>query len=396
MATEINVISYNISVFSAMGFFGDTVKSTFGPPTPSADVVKGYYPSEARFLRRATKANEFFDNAIGHLAKNVDELDAKLIGIQEYNDETLQQYRTALDKPDSGREYEYVPFTKDIFNNAKLLTIFDKKTFGEKEGVYEADLGLTQLLNGVYIFKPFYTEIKEAKETDPRFSANPPGDSGRPISIIKTKKGYFLMNFQGPNRLRLANPYIDVGPLLRDALQIHFRNAEQQWGKIDTNKLIITCDSNDKKHKLIPLHFKHVEFTDGHNGKDGAISCCYNIDSCGIDKEGDAGFQGPTVVQSMDKFGLESKYIYTGDYVLASHIVRPVEAVDSPVGKDGASNASDHKLVYATVSIPAPTTDATSAAPGGGSKRRQTKRRTKRGTRSKRSKRKNKRRTKRN
>ena len=417
MAQEINVISYNISVFSAMGFFGNTVKSTYGDPTPTTDDNPGYYPSEARFLRRATKAKEFFDNAVTHLKNQVTTLKPAAIGIQEYHDSTLGQFNSAL-----GEEYEYVPFAKDIFNKARTLTIFDKTVFGTKTGVYESDLGLTQKTDNSYLFKPYYGEISGATKENNLFAANPPGDSGRPISIIKTSKGYFLMNFQGPNRPRLANPSIDVGPLLKEALQIHLTEAEKVLGTIDAKKLIIMCDSNDREHSLFPLNLNGIEFTDGHMGEPGAKSCCYNIDSCGIDKEGDAGFQGPTVVQSMGEFGQESKYIYTGDYVLSPNVVKPVEAVDSPKHEtDGASIASDHKLVYAKISLPDPSTsqsDASAAStvsppppgpppgptpgptPGahtsqkpGGSKRRQSKRSNRRGSRSKKNKRRNKRRS---
>jgi len=394
MAQEIKVISYNISVFSAMGFFGDTVKSTFGDPTPTTDDQKGYYPSEARFLRRATKAKEFFDNAVAHLKNQVDLLHPAAIGIQEYHDSTLNEIKTAI----GDSKYEYVPFAKDIFNKARTLTIFDRGIFGTKGEVYESDLGLTQRADSSYLFKPYFSEIRDAIKGDIRFAENPPGDSGRPISIIKTSNGYFLMNFQGPNRPRLANPSVDVGPLLKEALQIHLTEAEKILGTIDVQKLIIMCDSNDRAHSIIPLMLNGVEFTDGHDKESGAKSCCYNIDSCGIDKDGDPGFQGPSVVESMGEFGRESKYIYTGDYVLSPNIVKSVEAVDSPTHEtDGASKASDHKLVYATILLPNPSTappqPPTTPPSMGGSKRRRSKRRNKRNNRSKKNKRRNKRRS---
>lgn len=322
------VISYNMSAFSAMGFHGDHVKSSGG--VPSLNSEKGFYPSEARFLRRSGQY-EFFNNALIHLGDTVRDLERKgtpvvMIGIQEFHPPTQFQFDPILQK-----DYEYVPFRKSITNDAKVLTIFDKR-LGAVEEVYEADLGETVRANGTNIFNPPVPPM--------------PNDGGRPIMIIKTSGGYTLINFHGPNRPRLpADKAVDVAVLLKEALQIHAGAADIL--SRDPNKFIITCDSNDRRHQINaenPLVIGGYPFSDGRKEDDPPITCCYNHDSCGFDT-----VEEPSPFASMGPKGEESKYIYSGDYVLSLNFLEPVTAVPSPLDGDGASTASDHKLVYAII-----------------------------------------------
>ena len=336
------VISYNMSVFSSYGFYGDTVKSK-STTKPTTDSNIGYYPSEARFLRRATKPREFFKNAMAHLRICSGKLKPVMVGIQEFNpvDE-----RDILDFFDIQR-YASIKFDKKITNNASLLTIFDYIKLGNFKFGYHEDLGLTKRENGQNVFNP---------------PTNLPNDGGRPISIIFTDNGYILMNFHGPNRPRLtANgkpTNVEVSDLLKEALNIHLRAAIKAYNtKFNTNtqlsvfltKLIITCDSNDRAHginTLSPLTIAEFKFHDGHEKSDGALSAAYNIDSCGFDRIPE------TPPLTMGKDGAENNYIYTGDYVLSTKFTTPVTAVVSPLDADGASIASDHKLVYAIIPSP--------------------------------------------
>lgn len=331
------VISYNTSVFSAMGFHGNRVKSSFVGGLPLLNSEKGFYPSEARFLRGSgvtpSGPSEYFVNALKHLDENVRELEKKgtpvvMIGIQEFYGPTLNNFKEILQK-----DYEYVPFTKAITNDAKVLTIFDK-SLGAIEDVYEADLGLTVRANGTNVFNPPTTM---------------PNDGGRPIMIIKTSGGYTLINFHGPNRPRLpADKAVDVAVLLKEALQIHAEAADIL--SRDPNKFIITCDSNDRRHQINlekPVVIGGYSFSDGHKEEDIPISCCYNHDSTGLDT-----VEEPSPFASMGTKGEESRYIYSGDYVLASNFIQAVTAVPSKLDREGASIASDHKLVYAIIPIP--------------------------------------------
>lgn len=318
---EVAVISYNMSVFSAMGYHGDTVKSSGG--NPAKDDAPGFYPSEARFLRRAKEPMEFFNNSLNHLVENVKKLKPAMIGIQEFHPPTLDTIMNALKKVVPS--YVAVPFKKDITNAAKVLTIFNPGVFGYLTAEYHEDIGLTPDLN------------------------LPAGDKGRPISILFTKKGYTLINFHGINRPRLTPEPVDVAPILKKALQIHL-NATPFPASIIPRKIIITCDSNDRAHKINmddPLILNEIPFHDGHSAGDLVKTCCYNYDSCGIDETP----ENLKVPQTMGAKGAELKYAYTGDYVLANSFVTPVIAVDSPQDADGASIASDHKLVYAVIKL---------------------------------------------
>jgi len=344
----VNVISYNMSVFSA--------KKNLGEEVP-------FFASEARFLSRAG-SETFFDNAVYNLVKNLN--DAAVIGIQEFHPPTLTKITNEINNTD----YVAVPFESSITNDAKVLTIFKKSVFGENFHKYEADLGLTD------IFLP------------PAPGGKPANDGGRPILIILTESGYTLINFHGPNRPRLTDKPVDVGELLKKAIPIHVNLANEQFkehGKIDFEKIIITCDSNDRAHKInkeSPLILGDFKYHDGHNaGNDdkgfptyGAKSCCYNYDSCGID----VAPPGPPA--SMGLKGAESEYKYTGDYVLAREFSKAVTAIPSRIDETaiqskidetekGTSFASDHKLVIATVVIDIKKSDSESSS-GGRRKRR--------------------------
>lgn len=323
----IGVISYNMSVFSAMG---DKVSK---------------FASEFSFLQRAAAIkgipSDFFMNALGHLKENAVRIDAKVIGIQEFHPPTLKIIMDTLDN----KNYTYHVFSKEITNNASVLTIWDQDLLGYKVGdAYDEDLGLTEGVAGLL-----------------------PNDKGRPISIIKTTNGYALINFHGINRPRYYGEQPKDGPrpagqeegvetgvdnsdILKDLISKHA--AAAGLNDIAPEKIIIMCDSNDREHAInseTPLIIKtsagDVGFHDDHLKDDkSAISCCYNWDSCGIPKSG-----GKT---TLGDAGAEINYAYTGDYVLSSNFIKSVTAVESPLDGQGASIASDHKLVYAILPMP--------------------------------------------
>jgi hypothetical protein len=310
---DIAVISYNMSVFSAMG-----------EKVP-------IYASEYSFLQRAEVDQEvdqkvgttnFFRNALKHLGSTAQSIDAKVIGIQEFHPPTLDMITNTLK---TNPNYVYHAFSKEIKNKAAVLTIWDKTVLGEMEMAYDADLGLTKDVAGVVST-----------------------DAGRPISIIKTDKGFTLINFHGINRPKY-NPdgtetFSDNSTILKALIAKHCEIA----GVSDPNKIIIVCDSNDREHginRANPLMINGVGFHDGHYPRNGAKSCCYNWDSCGIPKSGGK--------VTMGSAGAEQNYAYTGDYVLGANLKTPVTAEPSKLDTDEASMESDHKLVYAILSIEA-------------------------------------------
>lgn len=326
MNAGLGVISYNMSVFSAMG-------DKMSP-----------FASEFSFLQRSTvsesgKPTDFFMNALKHLKTTVDSIDAKVIGIQEFHPATLDILQETLDN----ENFEYHAFSKKITNNASVLTIWKKNILGTKAEVYDEDLGLTEGLL--------------------------PNDKGRPISIIKTSKGYALINFHGINRPKYYGPQpkeplpqrpagqeegvetdVDNSDILKTIIAKHATAAGLD--KIDSNKIIIMCDSNDREHGInseTPLIIQTLQgpvgFHDGRVKDDKtAVSCCYNWDSCGIKISGGK--------KTLGDAGAESNYKYTGDYVLAAKLNTPVIAESSAVDSQGASIESDHKLVYAILPMP--------------------------------------------
>ena len=304
---DVPVISYNMSVFSAKG---DKVTN---------------YASEYSFLQRAEVVDElkptnFFQNALIHLGFTAKRIDAKVIGIQEFHLPTLDMITETLNNPN----YAYHAFSKVIKNNAAVLTIWDKTVLGEIEGkAYDADLGSTKGVDGLL-----------------------PNDEGRPISIIKTKKDFTLINFHGINRPKYDKDgnetFLDNSTILKALIAKHCEIA----GVSDPNKIIIMCDSNDREHginRANPLIINGAGFHDGHYPRNGAKSCCYNWDSCGIPISRGKATMGPA--------GAEENYAYTGDYVLGANFKTPVTAEVSNLDDQGASMESDHKLVYAILSI---------------------------------------------
>ena len=341
-------ISYNTSVFGAKKFLGQ--------PVPG-------FASEARFLAdrpgvtyggvELVGYNNFFKNALDHLKGLTGGHDAKVIGIQEYEPQTETEFK------DRFPGWELHEFTKPVKNAAKVLTLWDPETFGTKIAAYDADLidqGRDEEAGGFKL------------NLDPNG-----GDAGRPISIIKTTKGYFLMNFHGINRPKYkpdgAATGFDVSEMLKLLIPRHVAKAEETLGQIDPTRLIIMCDSNDREHginKGAPLEINGAKFHDmrAQGEKDGAKSCCYNWDSCGK-----STVPAGAGTSTMGAEGALAKYAYTGDYVLGANPVEPVSVPPTAyVDSQGVSVASDHEPVIGKVRLDG-------LAGGRRRKRRHTKRR---------------------
>jgi hypothetical protein len=341
-------ISYNTSVFGAKKFLGQSVPG---------------FASEARFLAdrpgvtyggvELVSYNDFFKNALDHLKGLAMGHDAKVIGIQEYEPLTENQFT------DRFPGWELHAFAKSVKNNAKVLTIWDPDTFGTKIAAYDADL----IDQG---------RDEEAGGFKLNLDANG-GDAGRPISIIKTTGGYFLMNFHGINRPKYtsagAATNFDVSAMLKLLIPRHVAKAEEVLGGfIDPKKLIIMCDSNDREHGInmgAPLEINDTKFHDmrAQDKKDGAKSCCYNWDSCGK-----STVPAGAGTSTMGAEGALANYAYTGDYVLGANPVEPVFVPPTNyVDSQGVSVASDHEPVIGKVRL--------DGLAGGRRKRRHTKRR---------------------
>jgi len=354
MTMEVAAISYNMSVFSAMGNTTATFASEYSFMKDRANIINVNENGEivtpnanGKLPAGTLKITDFFLNTINHLAENVLKKGAKVIGIQEYFAPTKNLIMNALLKvnpnficKESGQQGP---------NFAQILTVWDRTVFGSQVGGLEADLGTTV-----------------DPETKNTFSflklAGPGNDIGRPISIIKTTAGYTLINFHGINRARVTADgtatEVDNSKFLKKIVEARINEA----GLDDINpaKTIMMCDSNDREHKLggsdSPNHLviikkgEEAHFSDGHTESEKTEkSCCYNWDSCGVDIPKLAA-NGKSKI-SLGAAGVETKYAYTGDYILGVNFVVKTTAVDSPEVA-GASIASDHKLVHAVLKMP--------------------------------------------
>jgi hypothetical protein len=115
--------------------------SVFSAKNQDPDYKVPGYASEFRFLaprKEEINTKEFFTNAVEHLSLNVHGLGAQVIGIQEFEPARLRQILAIFD--DERDKYAYHVFSKDIKNEAKVLTIWNKDLLGDKKDVYDADL----------------------------------------------------------------------------------------------------------------------------------------------------------------------------------------------------------------------------------------------------------------
>ena len=254
------------------------------------------------------------------------------------------------------------------FGVPTLLTIWDPEKLGIEAESYCADLNY-----------------------------DPPKQTGRPISIVKTDRGFVLINLHAPNSLKQSK---DGMKQLRKAINDHLTKSNIT---VEANKLFIMGDFNDPLHGINDHDPLKVA---GHVLKTGSKdikSCCFNFNSscdselfnkskqyagmtvngvqlvaepmsCYIRKSSNPA-ENQNVPKSAPQLlgdrGLLKNYRFTGDYVLG-HNVETALKIYRPESfeHDGFSLESDHEMVYATFS------DAQ-----GGGKRRKTRRNKKRSTR---------------
>lgn len=328
-SVPITVASYNMSFASDQGFYGDMVKSVKGKPGKNTE--GGFFPSEARFLRRANSPREFWINAKNHLLAFIMDKKPHIVGLQEMNPTPGIEELCAELPPNYTSKTACVPT-----NGACLLTVWDKNVLGECVGEpYVADLGETVDDEGTALF------VRPVPN-------GPPGDGGRPISIIKTTKGFVLVNLHGPNK---PADSVAGAPAVRKALNLHAQKAG--IARTEIQKLFVTGDFNDRAHGIsneAKLSLIGMDLTTGRAKGEGAFSCCYNWDSADTglaDMAAVEAREGGKIPKSLDELAAIAKYKFTGDYCLGSSVSQPLTIVPSPVDENGASIASDHELVYA-------------------------------------------------
>ena len=234
------------------------------------------------------------------------------------------------------------------FGVPTLLTIWDPEKLGIETDNYCADLNY-----------------------------DPPKQTGRPISIVKTEKGFVLINLHAPNSLTQSK---DGMKQLRKAINEHLTESKIV---VEANKLFVMGDFNDPLHGINEDEPLKVA---GHILKTGSKdikSCCFNFNSscesnlfnntnesatktvndvilvaepmsCFIRKSSNPAENQnvpKSAPQELGTRGLLKNYRFTGDYVLGHTVMRPLKIYRPDEFKhNGYSLESDHEMVYATFS----------------------------------------------
>lgn len=261
MAELVHIIaSYNISWTNSSGIYRDNVDGM------------EKRPSEYDFIKRASKPYEFWHNVIQHITNFIRATNPSVIGLQEAG------------RPEDITE---LPMIKENYNHhiniqgpACLLTLWRK------------DLGELSVEN----------------------SSDLDHDKGRPISIIRTTKGYLLVNLHSPHRLSEDAQQT----LLSDRLQPFFDVP------IDLSRIFIMGDFNNPRYlNSNPLRLRQVTLTPGNDSE--CKSCCYSSRALKL-----------------------SAYRRGGDYCFGQNNRRPLAVFLSPMDSEGGSVASDHEMVFAS------------------------------------------------
>lgn len=209
--------------------------------------------------------------------------------------------------------------------------------------------------------------------------------TGRPILMVLTDKGYLLINCHAPNHAELSAKNLSDFRNTLGAKVAAFVGSD----KVQADKVFLMGDFNDRYDALQSVSLSVGDLK--YKGK-APLSCCHNWDSsctdaryqrldiAGREKIGTCDLKGqplagPGARTVMGVEGDIENYRYYGDKVFG---FKPSEAADGniqiyPPGRRGPSQESDHEMVIATFK---------SAAAGGRRKQsRKTRRKTRRSSR---------------
>jgi hypothetical protein len=184
--------------------------------------------------------------------------------------------------------------------------------------------------------------------------------TGRPILMVMTDKGYLLINCHAPNHAELSAKTLAD---LRAALETKV-SAFVGGETVSKDKVFLMGDFNDRYDALQSVSLSVGDLKYKGNAP---LSCCHNWDSsCTDERYKPLNIAGRTKVGTCDPkgqplagpgartvMGVEGNienYRYYGDKVFGS---MPSTGVDGniqiyPPGRVGASKESDHEMVIAT------------------------------------------------
>ena len=320
----------------------------------------GVFESEGAFhLSNEGDPRQFWINALGIVTKFWSEVDnASVMGLQEINKTSPgtstgsaileSSVKEAVASRQNAFDVEVVTEEVVVNPNVKpaLTLIWNCSKLGNKLDSAISDLDYIPGEEAVEeITKPNGTKVKKSGK-----------QTGRPILMVMTNKGYLLINCHAPNHAELS------GKTLAD-----FRLALQQKvsaflnGKpVMNDKVFLMGDFNDRYDAL-----QEISLSVGllkYQGK-APLSCCHNWDSsctqsrytslniAGRENVGTCDPQGkplagPGQRTLMGEEGNIENYRYYGDKVFGA---KPIENIQMyPPGRRGASKESDHEMVIAT------------------------------------------------
>ena len=253
------------------------------------------------------------------------------------------------------------------FGKPCLLTVWKTEIFGDFESMYFDDLGNTSPFVAENTYTDLLTgQIKNFKQP------------GRPIMIIKTTKGFSLINLHGPNFTQESLPQNNLS-LTREGIQAHF-NKYKEGKDITHEKVFIMGDFNDPHGSIRtsrPLDLDGKKYI--YNTDDSLVkSCCYNFNSscpddffyedmevamkdngdgytsypheCKIKRSTDAAISEDLngTVKDMTERGKLENYQFVGDYVLGMTPVKGLSFYKPEI----YAQTSDHEMVVAEFAIP--------------------------------------------
>ena len=345
--TTVAVATYNMSFASDLGLDPDG---------------NGNFASEAAFLKSIPKdgnsmdRRRFYKNALQMVEKFWTEVpNAGVMGFQELN-KTDPGSGTGTDSLQQLADRNGLKFATDQIVVGPVKTsvgiMWKPAYFGDYVGHEIRDLDYTP------------TEVDGVTK-----------QTGRPMLMVKTSKGFVLVSLHAPNQAKLsAATQRDLKDTMKATLELFAPD-------VPAEKTFLMGDFNDRYDAITSIEVPGGILT--YQGK-APLSCCHNWDSScsdsrykerpinGRTKIGDctppnydAGVMnskgmnlggqpyklaGPGPRFTLGDEGTIQNYRYYGDKVFGSTPVSNIQIF--PPGRTGASKESDHEMVMAEYSIP--------------------------------------------
>lgn len=320
--------------------------------------------SEATFLNRMKLDGKvdrrYWNNALAHLKKFIEEKNPLAVGLQEMN-LTAEGSVTGTDavkkmlselKTEKGEEYSYNLYSDEVtfkFGKPALSLIVNKKA--------------GNITDDNIVIK----DNKNQLDKDGKFFG------GRPILMALTEEGILLVNMHGAQNPGLGKNPTEFSKYMIENNKEELKRLVKEFVE-ERDKPIesayIMGDFNDRYDAIeeFDFHFGTAKY----EGESPA-SCCHNWDSMGNEKyrkEYDGFYQGDDS-EEHKKENLEkheqkihsdhihpdhgitvADYINKGDKVFAYPKSGELKIYNCEhnLDKDGVSKASDHELVYMEIS----------------------------------------------